>query len=396
MGDSDDEAPMLVDLPGEGKVVPVTILTGFLGAGKTTLLNYLLTENHGKRLAVIENEFSSGLGIEGMIAKNGVDGGNLDGFFELNNGCICCTIKDDLLTTLEQLVLHKDRFDYVLIETTGVANPGPVINTFWSDDEVGSTLKLDGVVCVVDSMNVLSYLEKDDLEHDVKMQICYADRILLNKSETLTEIGKKKVMDTVMRLNGMAEVRQTTYSKVTPEWVLDIDCYSTKDPTDMAFTSGQGLLDNSYCVPCDPAGVSSTVLSAAISKHSAERLTTLPMSISGELDSGRLNYFLDEVLYVDDAVAAASHGGADKSDATQKGNNADMALYRMKGVLHIAEEEQLHVLQAVHDTFDIKPSSFARGGTEDMTGGESKIIVIGRNLDANRLYQGIKDCTTAK
>ena len=123
MDESDDEAPMLVDLPGEGKVVPVTILTGFLGAGKTTLLNYLLTENHGKRLAVIENEFSSGLGIEGMIAKNGVDGGSLDSFFELNNGCICCIIKDDLLTTLEQLVLHKDRFDYVLIETTGSRQP---------------------------------------------------------------------------------------------------------------------------------------------------------------------------------------------------------------------------------------------------------------------------------
>ena len=146
---------------------------------------------------------------------------------------------------------------------------------------MGSTLKLDGVVCVVDSMNLLSYLDKDDLEHDVKMQICYADRILLNKSDTVDESGKKKVLDEVTRLNGMAEVQQTTYSKVTPEWVLDIDCYSTKDPTNLAFSSGQGLLDDTYCVPCDPSGVPTTVLNAAISKHSADRLTTLPMSILG-------------------------------------------------------------------------------------------------------------------
>ena len=226
MEEEDDDVPMLVNLPGEGKVVPVTILTGFLGAGKTTLLNYLLTANHGRRLAVIENEFSAGMGIEGMIAKNGVDGSSLNGFFELNNGCICCTIKDDLLTTLEQLVLHKERFDYVIIETTGVANPGPVINTFWSDDEIGSSLKLDGVVCVVDSAKINSYLETDDISNDVRMQICYADRVLLNKWDLLGDSEKEGVTLLVSQLNGMAELYQTTYSKILPDLVIDIDCYS--------------------------------------------------------------------------------------------------------------------------------------------------------------------------
>ena len=170
----DEEMPTLTALPEKDRKVPVTILTGFLGSGKTTLLNYILSANHGKRIAVIENEFSGGLGIEGMIAKSGLDGGNLEGFFELNNGCICCTVKEDLLTTLEQLVIHKDRFDYIIIETTGVANPGPVITTFWSDDALESSLKLDGVVCIVDSVNFLSYLDNSDISNDVRMQICYA------------------------------------------------------------------------------------------------------------------------------------------------------------------------------------------------------------------------------
>lgn len=128
-----------------------------------------------------------------MIAKNGLNGENLEGFFELNNGCICCTVKEDLLSTLEQLVLHKDRFDYILIETTGVANPGPVITAFWSDDAIESSLKLDGVVCVVDSLNIQEYFVTSDISNDVRMQISYADRILLNKSDLVT-IDKVRIV----------------------------------------------------------------------------------------------------------------------------------------------------------------------------------------------------------
>lgn len=121
--------------PKSGAKIPVSLLTGFLGSGKTTLLNYILSSHeHKKKIAVIENEFSEGLGIESMIAKSGVSGSNISDFFELPNGCICCTIKNDLLSTLEQLVLHRDKFDYIIIETTGLANPGPVISTFWTDE----------------------------------------------------------------------------------------------------------------------------------------------------------------------------------------------------------------------------------------------------------------------
>ena len=184
---SDEEAPILVDTSGDylTRKIPITILTGFLGSGKTTLLNYILKEDHGLKIAVIENEFGEGLGIETMIAKSGVDGLNISNFIELSNGCICCTIKDDLLVTLEQLLLYKDKFDYIIIETTGVANPGPIVSALWADDQLDCNLILDGVICVVDSYNIESYLSSTDESINASTQLCLADRILLNKSDTI-------------------------------------------------------------------------------------------------------------------------------------------------------------------------------------------------------------------
>lgn len=185
--ESDEEAPTLVDTSGiyMTRKIPITILTGFLGSGKTTLLNYILREKHGLKIAIIENEFGAGLSIESMIAKSGVDGSNISNFIELSNGCICCTIKDDLLLTLEQLLLYKDKFDYIIIETTGVANPGPIVSALWADEQLDCNLILDGVVCVVDSYNIESYLSSTDESINASTQICLADRILLNKSDMI-------------------------------------------------------------------------------------------------------------------------------------------------------------------------------------------------------------------
>ena len=135
----------------EKSKIPVTVLTGFLGSGKTTLLNYILTKNHGKRIAVIENEFGE-IGVDNDLVI-----GAEEEIFEMNNGCICCTVRGDLIRILNNLMKRRDKFDHIMIETTGMADPGPVAQTFFMDDELRSALTLDGVVTLIDAKHALTY-----------------------------------------------------------------------------------------------------------------------------------------------------------------------------------------------------------------------------------------------
>src|SRR5882724_723874 len=149
----------------ESNRIPVTVLTGFLGSGKTTLLNRILTENHGKRIAVIENEFGE-IGVDQELVINAEEE-----IFEMNNGCICCTVRGDLIRILGNLMKRKDKFDYILVETTGLADPGRVVQTFFFDDELKGKVRLDGVVTVVDAKNVWQHFD----DNEVQQQIAFAD-----------------------------------------------------------------------------------------------------------------------------------------------------------------------------------------------------------------------------
>ena len=263
--------------------VPVSIITGYLGSGKTTLLNYILTQNHGKRIAVIENEFSEDIGIENLILKNGLGGQIMDGFYELQNGCLCCTVKDDLILVLEKLMKLRNKFDYILIETSGLANPGPIAATFWSDvGDSDATIELDSIITVIDTYNiyttlvqktamtnatdssnviidnlnnkhtstrtsssssssVVSFPSRIPYQHEIIQQIASADIILLNKCDLVTIEQINELTHYIQHINSIAKIIPCEYSQVNLTEIL----YSNSFNINTLSTSLQTLWNKS-------------------------------------------------------------------------------------------------------------------------------------------------------
>jgi len=197
----------------EGSRVPVTVLTGFLGSGKTTLLNRILTENHGKRIAVIENEFGE-VGVDQELVI-GAD----EEVFEMNNGCICCTVRGDLIRILGNLMKRRDRFDYIMIETTGMADPGPVAQTFFMDDEMRDKMQLDSVTTLVDAKHVSQHFDDSP---EVTEQIAFADVILLNKVDLVEEGEVDKLEARIRSMNAAAKIYRTKDAVLELDKVLDV------------------------------------------------------------------------------------------------------------------------------------------------------------------------------
>src|ERR1041385_8487086 len=201
----------------EENMVPVTILTGFLGAGKTTLLNRILKEDHGKRIAVIENEFGE-VGVDSDIIESGDEQ-----IVEMNNGCICCTVRGDLIRILGTLKEKRDtgalKFDRVVIETTGMADPGPVAQTFFTDEEIGNYYLLDSILTVVDAKHAAKQLDEF---HEAQEQVGFADRILLSKTDLTKDEANQKLIKRLKRMNPRAPIKKVNFGNAPIDEVLDL------------------------------------------------------------------------------------------------------------------------------------------------------------------------------
>lgn len=314
--------------------IPVTVLTGYLGAGKTTLLNRILSEPHGKRYAVIVNEFGE-VGIDNDLVV-GAD----EEVFEMNNGCICCTVRGDLIHIIDNLMKRRGRFDAIIIETTGLADPAPVAQTFFVDQDVRAKTKLDAVVTVADAKHLVARLGDAPEAQD---QIAFADVILLNKTDLVSEDELKSVEGRIRQINPYATVHRTKNSNVALDAILDRGSFDLE----RILSLEPDFLDGHHDHDHDPDVVSMSLV------------------INGDVDPEKFLPWMNEV--------SQTYGPQ---------------LLRYKGILGFKGEERRFVLQGVHMIIDgdlQKP-----WGTDEKR--ISRLVFIGRDLDEQILRAGFEAC----
>ena len=311
------------------KKASVIILTGFLGAGKTTLLNRILTADHGRRIAVIVNEFGAvGIDHHLLIASD-------QEVIQMNNGCICCTVQGDLLRSLFGLIEHRSKFDTLVIETTGLAEPAPVAQSIYADERIRSEFTLEGVVTVVDCKHICAALEQSA---EAGEQIAFADLILLNKTDLSTPEQLDDIEQRIRQRNEIAKIYRTRNSELALAEVLDL------------------------------AGVETAQRIAAHHHHHHKHIAdicTVCIVEPGELDGMKVSTWFRSLI---------AQSGAD--------------ILRMKGILNLRGDPEQFLFQGVQMEFEGKPGRAWSAGEDRL----NRLVFIGRRLDAEKITSGFRGC----
>jgi G3E family GTPase len=353
-------------------MIPTTILTGFLGAGKTTLLNRILQEQHGMKIAVIENEFGQeNIDNEILVQDSG------EQIVEMNNGCICCTVRGDLIIALGNLAQKREageiQFDRVVIETTGLANPGPVAQTFFVDDEVGANYMLDAVVTVVDARHAMDQLDQHE---EAQRQVGFADKILLSKTDLVSEAQVAALTARLHRINPRAAVSKSDFGRAPIAEVLDLKGFNLNDKLELdpdflltEQTHEEGHVHDEHCghhhhhghdhahgEHCDHDHHHS---------HHTDDIAAFVFKSNRPFDTAKLDEFLGGLI-----------------------NVYGPRMLRYKGVLFMQDADRKVVFQGVHQIMGSDLG--AKWGENDVRG--SKMVFIGKNLPKDIFISGLEQC----
>ncbi|MBQ1543816.1 MAG: GTP-binding protein [Caulobacteraceae bacterium] len=341
---------------------PVTVLTGYLGAGKTTLLNRILSEDHGKRYAVIVNEFGE-IGIDNDLVV-GAD----EEVFEMNNGCVCCTVRGDLIRVVQGLMKRKGRFDAIIVETTGLADPGPVAQTFFVDDDVKARARLDSVTAVVDAKHVLLRLSDS---REAAEQIAFADQIVLNKTDLVDENELKLIEARIRRLNPLAPIHRAQRSNVALDAILgrggfDLDRILDLEPEFLNPAHGEpGHVHDEHCDHDHGHDHGHHHHHNHAADIHDEAIKGVSLRLDRPVDGQKVSSWLNDLL---------ARQGPD--------------ILRAKGIVDVKGEDRRLVFQAVHMILE---GDLQREWREDEDR-YSRMVFIGRNLDEAALKAGFEAC----